>query len=184
MHSASTNCLPCLSFLFSHPSNHFALSYPRDGTSLTMSMTAKKEKNERNATENITVQKGNAFHFIHAKFSYEYITLSEIRYCIYLWLPVGVAVTLHVHVSFWWWRGAGGFGGLVLGSEAVVDWVKWTETTIWCAFTWSSCFPYFPFVCSPGSRPVWEEWCDAAQNTQFSITSTIITVINSSNISS
>lgn len=64
----------------------------------------------------------------------------------------------------------------------MVDWVKWTVTTIWFAFTWSSCFPYFPFVCSPGCSPVWEEWCDAAENTQFSITSTIITVINSSNI--
>lgn len=73
-------------------------------------------------------------------------------------------------------RGRGGGGG-----EGTA-WVKWTVTTIWFAFSWSRCFPYFPFVCSSGA-PACKEWCDGTQNTLFSITSTIITVINSSSIS-
>ena len=56
--------------------------------------------------------------------------------------------------AFLIWGGMGGVGS---------DWVKWTVTTIWFAFTWSSCFPYFPFVRSPGSSLVRGEWCDAAQ---------------------
>lgn len=80
------------------------------------------------------------------------IRAEEIICCIYLWLPVGAAVTLHVHASL------GGVGGLMAWYWArrlwMVDWVKWTVTTIWFAFTWSSCFPYFPFVCSPGSTVV------------------------------
>lgn len=94
---------------------------------------------------------------------YHRIRAGEIIYSIYLWWPVGVAVTLHVHAS---WGGGGGDGGAMawywVRRCGMGDWVKWTATTIWFSFTWSSCFPYFPFVCSRGSSPVWEEWCDAA----------------------
>lgn len=146
--------VPLLSFVFLQLSK-FALSYLREGTSLRIN----GKKKECNRKHNRTEMKYISFHlwwvflWIH-----HLIRAEEIIYCIYLWLPVGVAVTLHVHASFG--GGVGGGGGLVhtgVGRLGMVDWVKWTVTTIWFAFTWSSCFPYFPFVCSPGSSPVWEE---------------------------
>lgn len=80
---------------------------------------------------------------------------------------------MYMHHLGWGWVGWGGGGvadGLVLGWRlGMVDWVKWTVTTIWFALTWSSCFPYFPFVCPPGSGPMWGEWCDTAWILSFQL---------------
>lgn len=57
--------------------------------------------------------------------------------CISWCKPAGAAVILHARAIIRVWRG---------GAR-----VKWTVTTISSPFTRCSCFPYFPFVSSPGS---------------------------------
>lgn len=133
----------------------------REGTSLRMKMSYKKwdYSNKNIKMKCISFYLGQVFLWIH-----HLIRAEEIIYCIYVWLPVGVAVTLHVHTLL----GRGGLMGWFwvrrLGSEMDNDLIcLHIVSHIWHLLV-----------------PMGLE-CDAALNTHFLITFTIITIINSSN---